>query len=441
MSDSDSIASRTLSNERNTDFMFIIAYMPDSVNENKLLYQLARYNFTSYMVRNFDITIENAEGIHHMQVTGFRNYDEALQYARQFHKQQNIASLLEGCRTIIISRENMQLLGNQVSYDDYDEFYSKHFAPLKISTFELLSEPDFITTETGEKPRVEDIDNMLEQGIFDNGLNIEPEDNDVYLNPDEENNAENEDENTVVAPEENAGEPVEDATVVIPDEQPEAEDDGTVVIPDEEPAAPQEDSSPVVDIPATDEKPEAPATDKKQEPEVEIPATEEKPAVPTPVKQEEPVDDEEGEVIIPDVPADNNGEAEGEVIIPDEEPMPVVTPTPAKPVVTPAQAKPAAPATKPAVPADTTKTTKPATAPATTKPATGKTETTKAEQQKKPATPIPKNDEDVIYFEEDDVAPAKAPTPKKKTETKPATPKKKIEPDDFDDEYYDLEGF
>ena len=455
MSDSDSIASRTLSNERNTDFMFIIAYMPDSVNENKLLYQLARYNFTSYMVRNFDITIENADGIHHMQVTGFRNYDEALQYARQFHKQRNIASLLEGCRTIIISRENMQLLGNQVSYDDYDEFYSKHFAPLKISTLELLSEPDFITTETGEKPRVEDIDNMLEQGIFDNGLNIEPEDNDVYMNPDEENNVENEDENTVVAPEENAGEPVEDATVVIPDEQPETEDDGTVVIPDEEPAAPQEDSSPVVDIPATDEKPEAPATDKKEEPEVEIPVTEEKPAVPTPVKQDEPVDDKEGEVIIPDVPVDNNGEAEGEVIIPDEEPVPVVTPTPAKPevpaaeptpVVTPTQAKPATPATKPAVPADTANTTKPATVPATTKPATttptkGKTETTKAEQQKKPATPTPKNDEDVIYFEEDDVAPAKAPTPKKKTETKPATPKKKIEPDDFDDEYYDLEGF
>ena len=153
--------------------------------------------------------------------------------------------------------------------------------------------------------------------------------------------------------------------------------------------------------------------------------------------------------------ADNNGETEGEVIIPDEEPVPVGTPTPAKPevhpaeptpVVEPATAKPEIPAAKPAAPADTANTTKPATVPATTKPATttptkGKTETTKAEQQKKPATPTPKNDEDVIYFEEDDVAPAKAPTPKKKTETKPATPKKKIEPDDFDDEYYDLEGF
>ena len=56
-SDSDSIAARKLSDERNTEFLFVIAYSPDSVNENQLLYQMARFNFTSFIVRNFDANI------------------------------------------------------------------------------------------------------------------------------------------------------------------------------------------------------------------------------------------------------------------------------------------------------------------------------------------------------------------------------------------------
>ena len=142
LSDSDSIAAKKLSAERNVDFLFMVVYKPDSVNENQLLYELARYNFTSYMVRNFDITIEQDElGLHHMQVSGFRNFDEALQYARELYQQANIVKRLGKSRSIVISTENFPLLGKQYSYDDYDEFYTKHFAPLKVSTFDLLSEP------------------------------------------------------------------------------------------------------------------------------------------------------------------------------------------------------------------------------------------------------------------------------------------------------------
>ena len=75
LNDSDSIANRQFSPDRNANFLFMVVYMPDSVNEHQLLYELARYNFTSYMVRNFDIVLEENEGLHSMQVSGFRNYD------------------------------------------------------------------------------------------------------------------------------------------------------------------------------------------------------------------------------------------------------------------------------------------------------------------------------------------------------------------------------
>ena len=79
LTDNDSTAVRELSDERFAAFTFMIAYKPDSTDENRLLFELARYNFTSFLVRNFDIAVEDADGIHRMKVSGFRNYDEALQ--------------------------------------------------------------------------------------------------------------------------------------------------------------------------------------------------------------------------------------------------------------------------------------------------------------------------------------------------------------------------
>ena len=173
LADSDSINAQKFSNERNTNFTFMMVYRPDSVNENQLLFQLARFNFSSYLVRDFDISIEDDGGLHRMKVSGFRNYDEALQYARSVYRQKSIVAALRKGRGIIISDINLPLLGRQFSYDDYDKFYAKHFAPLKVSTFMLLTEPDEIVTRPAkeEQPTQTDVDNMLEDGIYlDNGL-------------------------------------------------------------------------------------------------------------------------------------------------------------------------------------------------------------------------------------------------------------------------------
>ncbi len=141
LADSDSINAKTFDAERNTEFVFMLAYVPDSVDENKLLYQMAKVNFTHYVVRNFDLAIEDANGLHRMVVRGFRNYDEALQYARGLSEQAGLQQLLSGCKAIVISDKNLPLLGTNFSYADYQDFYDKNFAPLKISSQPLLTEP------------------------------------------------------------------------------------------------------------------------------------------------------------------------------------------------------------------------------------------------------------------------------------------------------------
>ena len=153
----DSTSTDTLSAERNTNFLFILAYQPDSLdyrpgrtpteNEHQLLYEVARYNFSNFPVRNFDISIERQQGIDRMTISGFLNFDEALQYARQIYADESMKPYLRPCRSLVISQHNLSLIGTRYSYRDYDEFYERTFQPLQISEEELLQIPEAIEHE------------------------------------------------------------------------------------------------------------------------------------------------------------------------------------------------------------------------------------------------------------------------------------------------------
>ena len=142
MATADSTRSDTLSAERNTNFLFMLVYQPDSVDERQLLYEMARYNFTNFMVRNFDIQTDGETAIRRMLISGFLSYDEALQYARQLYGDEHMAEWLRPCRSLVISEQNLALIGTRFSYDDYQKFYEATFLPLKISDEQLLTIPN-----------------------------------------------------------------------------------------------------------------------------------------------------------------------------------------------------------------------------------------------------------------------------------------------------------
>lgn len=172
MADSDSIANREFLPDLKVPYTFLFAYNPDSLeNENKLLFELARFNFTTFMVRNFEIGLEDVDGVHRMKVNGFQSYQEARQYARQLYEQSElIPALAAKARPIIISDSNLELLGNQYSYDDYEKFYETHYVPLKLTTIQLLNEPvievrnaDDLDPEPDKKPETKADDESEQQ--------------------------------------------------------------------------------------------------------------------------------------------------------------------------------------------------------------------------------------------------------------------------------------
>lgn len=269
MSDSDSIATRTFTDERITPFTVMLVYAPDSVNENQLLFEMARFNFTNFIVRNFEIAIDDDEGLHRMRVSGFRSYDEARQYARQMHSNAAVMRQSQQTKTYIISDTNLDMLGQQYSYKDYDDFYSAHFAPLKVSTLPLLTEPDEI--------------NIREERTTLPG----------NLTDDEQQTEESETGTAVDEQQDNAQEPADDGGIIIndtPDEQPTEQTDSVnrrVSPVKNAEDAPQ--STPVQPVKDTSTERKAEPTEKKA-----VPTT--TPAVPqpqpTPPVEEEKEEDE-----------------------------------------------------------------------------------------------------------------------------------------------------
>ena len=120
--------------ERYAPFRFVLAYETGTVNDNQLLFEIARYNFSKFMVRNFDISTTRQEGISMLHVTGLTSFDEAYQYMHRLYADPTMATKLSGLRVLIISDENLELLLKYYSIDEYTEFYDAEFSTLPDST-------------------------------------------------------------------------------------------------------------------------------------------------------------------------------------------------------------------------------------------------------------------------------------------------------------------
>ncbi len=153
--------------ERNTPYIFILAYEDGKINENQLLYEMARYNFASFLVKNFDLDIERDRGIGRFIVGDFNNLDEALYYRRQLYSDPYMNERLSGLRAVVISKENYELLNLFHSFDDYDKFFNETFG------------------ETGAHPLIEGIE--IDGSTLDDPIQNLPEgDSDNWDSPDNE---------------------------------------------------------------------------------------------------------------------------------------------------------------------------------------------------------------------------------------------------------------
>ncbi|MDE7146152.1 MAG: hypothetical protein K2O30_08410, partial [Duncaniella sp.] len=94
----------------------------EDVSSNLLLYEVARHNFSTYVVRDFDLEVMNFGRLGLLVVKGFDNEDEVNLYRSQLERDTGVSQMGE-VRPVPISKRNFeQLILNGASFDDYFRF-------------------------------------------------------------------------------------------------------------------------------------------------------------------------------------------------------------------------------------------------------------------------------------------------------------------------------
>ena len=127
--------------DREAPFCFLIAYPTDSLDANRLLYDIAHFNFTVFLSRNLSITQQRGKALTQFVIGGFSSYDDAHEYAQRVPLSQELAKHLQHARTFLIAEANVNLLGTIYSYDDYQQFFDENFQPLEFDP-ELMPEEE-----------------------------------------------------------------------------------------------------------------------------------------------------------------------------------------------------------------------------------------------------------------------------------------------------------
>ena len=105
----------------NSPQYLVLAYPRDEINGNVLLYDVARFNFSSFVVKDFDLEPMSFDNVGMIVIKGFSNLRELENYRRVMTNRD--FQLPEGVRPIMISKYNFELLLKEGrSFEEYFRF-------------------------------------------------------------------------------------------------------------------------------------------------------------------------------------------------------------------------------------------------------------------------------------------------------------------------------
>lgn len=101
--------------------LLVLAFQTDSVSVNQLLFDVARYNFTNFLVKDFDLETITFNELSMLVIKGFDNFEELGEYRLRMALPQGL-KLPDNVTPVMISDANFRLLLEGRSFDDYFSF-------------------------------------------------------------------------------------------------------------------------------------------------------------------------------------------------------------------------------------------------------------------------------------------------------------------------------
>ena len=143
LSEDTTLIDKSFSDERRTSHLVALIIDSDEAEVNSLLYEVALFNFSQFLIKDFDLkkeiplrlkqvvdvlNQEEQRELAAVEVLGFESYDEALWYIGLLSKDAELSALLreKGAQILPISEENFSLLHQRYTLDEYREFEREH---------------------------------------------------------------------------------------------------------------------------------------------------------------------------------------------------------------------------------------------------------------------------------------------------------------------------
>lgn len=147
--------------EKNTPYLLLMVYPANHVDGNIILYTVAEFNFSNFMVNDFDLQVATIGETGMLQIRGFNNYNEIVQYCNMINKPAGYMNQLNAAVIVVpMSVDNYDILMKGKSLDEYTAFFEKNFGaenPQIIAKWKLdKKEIEKISTEDEEDERNEE---------------------------------------------------------------------------------------------------------------------------------------------------------------------------------------------------------------------------------------------------------------------------------------------
>ncbi len=111
----------------NAPHLLLLTFPTDSLNQNDLLFEIAKFNFENYLVRDFDLEIiDTGGGLSVLVIRGFNNLDELLNYHDRMDRSQTL-DLPDGIIQIDINEPNFRALLGGRTFEDYFQWVQETY--------------------------------------------------------------------------------------------------------------------------------------------------------------------------------------------------------------------------------------------------------------------------------------------------------------------------
>ncbi|HKL92255.1 MAG TPA: hypothetical protein VJ871_03145 [Bacteroidales bacterium] len=117
---------KKLSFEPQQQHLVLMYHSSDSIRANRLQFDVALYNFTAYLIRDYELTQAMIGSKEALMIQMFDNLEDALRYTRTVNfANQRPEAKYPGLQMVVVSEDNLKRLQEGLELDQYLDFLNK----------------------------------------------------------------------------------------------------------------------------------------------------------------------------------------------------------------------------------------------------------------------------------------------------------------------------